>query len=185
VNARLLSTIAGACRENETLHFRYQDYAGNPTARTVEPFRLVNTARRWYLVAWDRDREDWRTFRIDRMQPRATTGERFDPRTPPSKDVAAWVTRGIWTSPRCKARVLLLADAESVAARLPFTKGLLEPINADQCYLDIGDTSWEMLAMHLMLLGVDFVANEPRELVDQLARLQDRCGKAIRNASTE
>ena len=79
VDAQLLSSIAAACRDTLTLRFRYRDHAGTATARLVEPHRLVNTGRRWYLVAWDTGREDWRTFRVDRIQPRPATGAAFAP----------------------------------------------------------------------------------------------------------
>jgi len=83
VDARTLSTIAGACREYETLRFRYRDLAGTATSRNVEPHRLVTSGRQWYLVAWDLDRNAWRTFRIDRIHSRMTTGQQFSPRDPP------------------------------------------------------------------------------------------------------
>src|SRR5580658_5271912 len=67
VSARALSVIAGACRDSEGLRFRYRDHSGTASTRAVEPYRLVNTGRRWYLVAWDSDRKDWRTFRVDRI----------------------------------------------------------------------------------------------------------------------
>ena len=94
VPAGTLSTIAAACRDCEALKFRYRDHrAGTASARFVEPHRLVSTGRRWYLVAWDSDRKAWRTFRVDRMQPRLTTGPRFAPREPPARDLAAYVAR--------------------------------------------------------------------------------------------
>jgi predicted DNA-binding transcriptional regulator YafY len=96
VDARVLSVIAGACRDQEILRFRYSDHAGAASARSVEPHRLVNTGRRWYLVAWDSDREAWRTFRVDRIQPRIATGPRCAPRDPPARDLAAYVLRGLW-----------------------------------------------------------------------------------------
>src|SRR5262249_28540990 len=100
VDARILSAIAGACPDQGRLRFRYRDHAGTATARSVEPHRLVNTCRRWYLVAWDRGREDWRTFRVDRIEPNLATGMRFTPREPPARDLAAYVSRGVWFAPR-------------------------------------------------------------------------------------
>src|SRR5580765_3874057 len=112
VSARALSTIAAACRDQETLRFRYRDYAGAASSRSVEPHRLVNTGRRWYLVAWDADRKDWRTFRVDRIQPRVINGLPFTPREPPARDLAAYVARGVWRAPPCRARIKLYATAE-------------------------------------------------------------------------
>lgn len=180
VDARLLSAIAGACRENETLRFRYRDYSGAASARIVEPHRLVNTGGRWYLVAWDTDRKDWRTFRGDRIQGRVTTGLRFTPKEPPAMDLAAWVTKGVWTAPRYRARIRLMTSAADAAARLPICMGLLEPIDGSTCYFDMGGASWESLAMHLMLLGTDFTIEGPGELVTELIRLQERCARAAK-----
>ena len=179
VHARVLSTIAGACRDLEMLRFRYCDQGGTVSARSVEPHRLVNTGRRWYLVAWDADRKDWRTFRVDRMQARVTTSDRFVPREPPSKDLATYVSRGVWMSPVCKARVKLRVAAEVIAARLPPGIGFIEAIDERSCFFEIGAPSYERLAMHLVFLGVDFELREPPELVEEIQRLSDRYGRAI------
>ena len=115
VDAETLTTIAGACRDHEQLRFDYRGRDGETSARRVEPHRLVYTGRRWYLLAWDRDREDWRTFRADRIRPRLPTGPRFTPREPP-EDAASHVVRGTgslaWTH---QARVRLHAPAEVIA----------------------------------------------------------------------
>ncbi len=179
VPARTLSTIAAACRDCEALRFRYSDHAGTGSARAVEPHRLVSTGRRWYLVAWDSDREAWRTFRVDRIQPRLTTGPRFAPREPPARDLAAYVARGVWSAPRCRARIKLLVAAEIAAKRLPPYIGLIEPIDDGTCYLDAGAATYESLAMHLALLGMDFEISEPVELVEEVRRLTDRFRRAL------
>lgn len=79
VDPGVLTELANACRDRERLRFDYRDHGGSPTRRTVEPHRLVCTERRWYLVAWDVDRDDWRTFRADRITPRPPHGPRFTP----------------------------------------------------------------------------------------------------------
>ena len=170
VDARMLSVIAGACRDLEMLRFRYSDRGGVASTRAVEPHRLVNTGRRWYLVAWDTDRAAWRTFRVDRIQARVTTGSRFAPRDPPSADLAAYVSRGAW-APTCGARIKLFAAAEDVAERLPPGIGVLEPIDGQSCFFDVGAPSYESLAMRLIFLGVDFELSEPPELVEEVRRL--------------
>ncbi|HEX4802414.1 MAG TPA: YafY family protein [Myxococcaceae bacterium] len=185
VDARMLSTIAGACRDNEMLRFRYQDHAGRPSSRSTEPHLVVNTGRRWYLVAWDTDRKDWRTFRVDRIQPRLTTGPRFAPRDPPSRDLVAYVSRGAWYAPPCRARVKLLVAAEAVAERLPPGIGALEPIDDHSCFFDTGAATFESLALHLVLLGVDFEADGPSELVDQVRRLAGRYDRATERQFSE
>src|SRR6266545_2546717 len=77
VDAEVLTAIAGACRDHQRLRFDYRDHGGSASVRTVEPHRLVCWGRRWYLLAWDTDRNDWRTFRVDRLQPRTPTGYRL------------------------------------------------------------------------------------------------------------
>ena len=103
-----------------------------PALRRVEPHRLVYTGRRWYLLGWDRDRADWRTFRADRIRPRLPTGPRFTPREPP-EDAASHVVRGTsslaWRHP---ARVRLHVPAEDIAELIPPAAGLLTPEGAAQ-----------------------------------------------------
>jgi predicted DNA-binding transcriptional regulator YafY len=181
VDARTLSTIAGACRDLEILQFRYRDHAGTVSGRWVEPHRLVHTGRRWYLVAWDSGRKDWRTFRVDRIEAKVTTGARFVPRDPPARDLAAYVNRGIWYAPPCRARIKLLASAQSIAERWKPGASLLEPIDEQSCYLDAGDSTFEVLAMHLVLLGVDFELTGPPELVMEVRRLGERYRRATAN----
>src|SRR5690606_15989355 len=92
VAADALATIAAACRDHERLRFRYEDRQGRVLGRRVEPQGLVHASGRWYLVAWDLDREDWRTFRVDRMAPRIVTDGPFRPRQgPEGGDLAAYV----------------------------------------------------------------------------------------------
>ena len=90
-DADVLTAIAAAIRDHERLRFDYADHDGTPAARTVEPHRLVHTRGRWYLVAWDVERDDWRTFRADRIRPRAAAGPRFTPRPDPGGRLAGYV----------------------------------------------------------------------------------------------
>ena len=179
VDGRTLSTIAGACRDHELLRFRYRDREGAATARSVEPHRLVHTGRRWYLVAWDATREDWRTFRVDRLEGRVTApGPRFAPREPPASDLATYVTQGGWQA-KCRARLKLFAPAEFLAQRFPPGMGLIEPIDSESCYLETGAPTYEYLAMHLALFGVDFEVLEPVELVEEVRRLAERFHRSV------
>src|ERR671919_2171878 len=77
VDPQELTVIAAACRDSECLRFGYRSRDGSDSRREVEPHSLVNHGRRWYLVAWDHRRDDWRTFRIDRLAKPASTGVRF------------------------------------------------------------------------------------------------------------
>ncbi len=182
VDARILSAIAGACRDQESLRFRYRDHLGKDSSRSVEPHRVVSTGRRWYLVAWDTDRKAWRTFRVDRMQGRPATGPRFVPRDPPARDLAAYVSQGNWPAPPCRARIKLLVAAGVVAERLPHSFGVVEPIDEHSCLFDTGAWNWESLATHLVLLGVDFEVDGPPELVEQIRAVAERYRRAAKTS---
>src|SRR5262249_38973148 len=140
------------------------------STRLVEPHRVVNTGRRWYLVAWDADREDWRTFRVDRIEPRIATGSRFIPRDPPARDLAAYVSKGVWNAPPCRARVKLFAAADVITGRWPPCMGSVEPIDDESCFIEIGASTFEGLATHLSLLGVNFEVTGPPELIGEIRK---------------
>jgi predicted DNA-binding transcriptional regulator YafY len=172
VDPQHLTAIAGACRDSECLRFAYQSRDGTGSRREVEPHSLVNTGRRWYLVAWDRGREDWRTFRMDRMARPAPTGVRFTPRKLPAKDGAAYVHRSIASAPnRFETRVILHASASEVSGRVPVHWGTLEPLDEHTCEYRTGDDDLRWLAMRIVTLGVDFEVHEPPELVEHLREL--------------
>ncbi len=177
VDAGLLSTLAAACRDEQTLQFEYQDHKGAATSRTVEPFRLVHTGRRWYLVAWDTGRHAWRTFRLDRMAANATLGARFIPREPPAKDLFTYVSRGWWNAAPNRVRVKVHASAEAAAKYADYFGGV-EPIDDQTCYFDVGASTWEHVAMQLAMLGFNFEVTEPPELVEEVHRLARRFGQA-------
>jgi predicted DNA-binding transcriptional regulator YafY len=113
IDANVLTLLAGACRDHVRLRFAYLDREGAASRREAEPYRLVNWGRRWYLVAWDIDREAWRTFRVDRIEPRLPLGARFTPRPLPDEDVAAYVARGVTGSGwGFRAQVIVRAPAD-------------------------------------------------------------------------
>src|SRR5205085_367796 len=99
VEPQHLTAIAAACRDGECLRFAYRSRDGTSSRRLVEPHSLVNLGRRWYLVAWDRNREDWRTFRLDRLTRPGSAGRRFSPRVLPATDAAAYVEQSIAGAP--------------------------------------------------------------------------------------
>lgn len=179
VDAERLSLIAGACRDHEGIRFSYQDRSGSPSSRAVEPHRLVHTGYRWYLVAWDIAREDWRTFRVDRIEGKLRTSTRFSPRKPPEGDFAAYVSKSLTQVPYpYRARVTLRASVEELAKRIPPSAGVLEAIDERSCTLLTGSHSLESITIHLSLLGVDFQVHEPVELIAYMQLLADRLKRA-------
>jgi len=179
VDAERLSALAGACRDHEGIRFLYHDRTGKPSVRTAEPHRLVHTGYRWYLVAWDLARKDWRTFRVDRIEGKLKTSTRFTPRKPPGGDFAAFVSKSLASVPYpIRARMTLHAPVEAIAKRVPPSAGTLEAIDERSCMLHTGSHSLEGLTIHLMMLGVDFQVHEPTELIEHLRRLAERLGRA-------
>jgi predicted DNA-binding transcriptional regulator YafY len=180
VDPQALTVIAAACRDSECLRFGYRRRDGTDSRREVEPHTLVNLGRRWYLVAWDRHRADWRSFRVDRLAKPAVSGMRFAPRRLPAKDPAEFVQRGIIGAPtRFETRVTLHAPADEIASRFPAQWGTIVPIDAHTCEYRTGDDDLAWLALRVVMLGVDFEVREPPELVDHLRALAQRLGRAV------
>jgi predicted DNA-binding transcriptional regulator YafY len=185
VDPETLTMIAGACRDHERFRFGYLAHSGTVSRRTVEPYRLVNDRRRWYLVAWDTERDDWRTFRVDRIEPRPPAGPRFTPRELPSdQEILARVARGAGEATwRYRARVIVHAPAEYTRGRLPIPVDV-EPLGEERCAFEPGSDYPEMLALYLGMLGADFTVADSPELVDALRTLTMRYQRAI-DASTQ
>jgi predicted DNA-binding transcriptional regulator YafY len=178
VDPQHLTVIAGACRDTECLRFAYQSRDGTETRRLVEPHALVNLGRRWYLVAWDRSREDWRTFRVDRLARPTGAGHRFAQRTLPAKNPAAYVEQSIAAAPnRFEARVILRAAAEEVFSRAPFHWGTITPIDEHSCEYRTADDDLSRLALRIAMLEVDFELREPHELRQYVHALAERLGR--------
>lgn len=180
VDPAVLTELANLCRDAERLRFEYSDHGGTSTRRTVEPHRLVCTERRWYLVAWDLDRDDWRTFRVDRITPRPPHGPRFAPRTPPAEDLAAYVSKGVSTRAyAAHAVVRLLVPLEEAAQRISPSAGQLEAEGPDSCILRTGAASLDVMVIHVMLMGFEFEVLEPAELTEAIRTARDRLSRAL------
>ncbi|MFE6236513.1 helix-turn-helix transcriptional regulator [Cellulosimicrobium sp. NPDC057862] len=179
VDARVLSDIAGAVAARTGLRLEYRAHDGTTTSRAVEPYRLVHVGRRWYLLAFDLGRDDWRTFRLDRLRLRTPVGPRFTPRPVPGGDAVAYVVRGVgsiaWAHP---ARVRLHAPASVAAERLAPEAGVLVDDGPDACVLETGGTSLAQLAGFLLGLDVDLTVLDPPELAETLARLGARAARS-------
>jgi predicted DNA-binding transcriptional regulator YafY len=179
VDAQVLAMIAAACRDYQVLGIDYRKHDGTETTRSVEPYRMVHLGRRWYLVAWDRDRHGWRTFRVDRLIPRHATGPHFTPREPPAEDIAAYVTRSVRSAPsKYEARVTVHAAATTIAERVP-REVVIEPLDDETCLVHARSNSIEMLAAYLGFMDADFTVTEPPELVAQLEMLAKRYAAAL------
>jgi len=164
--------VAGAAAERERLRITYVDRDGRETERRVDPFRLVSTGRRWYLVAFDVDRDDWRTFRADRIAAVVATGHRFRFDDPP--DAADLVQRASGVAPyRYVAHVVLRAPPDVVSAKVPPTVGIVDA-HPDGSLLTVGADDLGFLAGHLVALDLPFEALDPPELRAFLRRAATR-----------
>ena len=172
----IASTIAG----KERLRFAYRAKDGTGSRRRTEPYRLVSTGRRWYLVAYDLDREDWRTFRVDRVSRPFATGARFTPRELPTGSAAEYLRQSMHQRQETyEYAVTFAAPAEVVAARIPAWLGAPEPLGEHSCRLraTTGDAV-DWLAVRLAMLGCEFTVHEPEELVRCVRELGERLSRA-------
>lgn len=172
----IASTIAG----HERLRFAYRAGDGSESRRLTEPYRLVSTGRRWYLVAYDLDRADWRTFRVDRVGDPFATGARFTPRELPSGDAAEYLRRSIQRrNETWEFTVRFAAPADRIAARVPHWFGAPEPDGPDHCLLhgSTGDPV-EWLAVRLAMAGYEFTVRSPDVLADAVRELGSRLLRA-------
>jgi len=181
-DAKLLSVLAAACRNVQRVSFRYADARGNQTRRHVEPHGVVSTGLRWYLAAWDEAREDWRTFRIDRISGPIRVGSRFSARAVPHGDVARFVARSLTGATRAvEASVRLHAPAAEIVARMPSLTRTLQPLEQSRCRMTVRAANLTHAAMTVLAVGVDFEVESPPELGDELRALARR----IRRASSK
>lgn len=168
VDPGTLLVVAQACRGEERLRFDYTARAGEQSSRLVEPHRLVSLGHRWYLLAWDVERGDWRTFRADRVNAPTPTGARFRPRDIPGGDAASFVEGRIAAVRGRFDIVVLVHTAAANVERVIGTWGRAEPIDAGSCHLRMTVDYLEWPAMVIGAIGADFEVLEPPELRDHL-----------------
>jgi len=179
VDAGSLATIAAASGEHARLTFGYRGNDGTRTSRQVEPAGLVHTGWRWYLVAWDLTRADWRTFRVDRIEAKVTTGARFFPRSLPEGGLATYVSRSVSLAAYpVRAHILLHAPIAEMAKRISPSAGALESVGPRSCLLHAGAPSLDGLAFWMSTLGVEFEVRDPPEARAHLQRMGERALRA-------
>ncbi|BCY06035.1 YafY family protein [Actinoplanes sp. L3-i22] len=164
LDAGVLTTIALATRAEERLRFGYTPRTGDVSRRHVEPHRLVPLGRKWYLLAWDLDRADWRNFRVDRIAEPALTGARFRPREIPGGDPVAWLRSRIRAIPnRYEVSVLIEATPAAIGASTGHW-GQIEVLGEGHCRLrmNVDDLGWPVMV--LGVLGAPFTIEAPPEL---------------------
>jgi predicted DNA-binding transcriptional regulator YafY len=167
VDPAVLSTLALGCRDRERVRFDYRSANGSPSVRRVEPYQLVPLGRRWYLVGYDLDRGDWRTFRIDRIGTAESAGTAFAPRTPPFTDVADYVrTRVLGDALGGRHRVEVDVDASAATVRARVGRWAeVHPRTPTSCTLVMETDSLDGPLFALGAIGVPFRVITPPELV--------------------
>jgi predicted DNA-binding transcriptional regulator YafY len=182
VSPEVLLAIAEACRRHERLRFDYASPRGGDATRVAEPHSLVSFGRHWYLVAWDTDRGDWRTFRVDRITPRIPTGPRFTPREPPDGDVATYLAHQLSTRTwPYQATVTLHEAAEAVADRVWPGMGVVEAVDDRSCLLHLGADTVAVLVWMITSVDSDFtLTSGPPELAEAFRAYAARCLHAVR-----
>ncbi|TDC51696.1 YafY family transcriptional regulator [Actinomadura sp. KC345] len=178
----VLALLAAACVTREKVRFAYTAADGRETRRLAQPHRLVTVARRWYLVAHDEDRADWRTFRADRITEPHRTGARGPGRElPGGADAAAWAMDSLaGGSGAIRARLLLHVPVEEAVEHVTAWQGALEPVDGRSCLLHTHSESLRFLAHRIILLPMDYTLLDPPELAGHLAAIADRATRAIR-----
>jgi predicted DNA-binding transcriptional regulator YafY len=182
VEPKVLTGLALACRDRIRVQFKYQDRLQQQTTREVEPMRLVHTGRVWYLVAWDNRREDWRIFRVDRIDSKGGIKllNSFMPREF-LEDFASYVTRSISAAPyRYQARVRLRESIESAKKRILPWMGTLMPNTERTCFLTVAADSYETLTAIIIQVGGDFDSISPSELATPIRAIAKKLQRGVR-----
>ena len=179
VDSEHLIAIGTAVRAREVLRFDYASPGASGDEfvppRRVEPHHLVTWGGRWYLVGWDLERKDWRTFRVDRMLPKTPTGPRFTPRELPAPDVSTYIStrfNGQNQFP-CRGTAILQAKASDIA-QWAGREALVEEISPSSCRLTLSAWSWTGLAATFGMFECDLEFVDPPELKEAAQHLATR-----------
>ena len=200
VEATLLTQLAASIRDHEQVRFWYRprspirfgdpddaagaDQAEPEIAVQAEPYRVVSWQRRWFLVARDPGTDRWTPYRVDWMRLRTPGGPRFRPIALPDGDYETFVLREVASAGWAHhVRIDVDASAAEVLARINPTVGVVEAVDAEHSVLVTGGDSWEIIAVYVGMLGLDFHVDGPAELIGHLVTLRDRYARAVPSAS--
>ncbi|WP_394825780.1 helix-turn-helix transcriptional regulator [Pendulispora albinea] len=184
VDAHVLQTIASACHKHQRLRLTYRTREREPAIRRVEPYRQVLSKGRWYLLGWDLDRHDWRTFRVDRVMDLEDTGMTFAPRELPSKDASTFLHEELKTLvPRHHAVVTFDAPLAEVASRLGGKDGTLEELDPNRCRYSADVDSFEWLAITVAISGFDYAIEQPAGFIAYSRELAARIAMGARRGA--
>jgi predicted DNA-binding transcriptional regulator YafY len=176
----VLAVVAAACRDDEILTFEYDTRDGATASRRVEPHHLMMTYGRWYLIAFDLRREDWRNFRIDRMRAPSPTAHRFQRRGLPARNLNAYLAERISAAPyRYGLEVVVEAPAEKVLERMRrMIPGRVEALGANRCVVRLGADTLEVFAQCLVAFDAEFSVSGSSEVLEYLRDVGTRFAAA-------
>ncbi|HUQ56655.1 transcriptional regulator [Lentzea sp.] len=178
VDAAVLTFVGTACRDRQRLRFAYVGHAGEESLREVEPHRLVTWGRRWYLVAWDVQRDDWRTFRLDRMTVRTPFGARFTPREIPGGDPGAFVAARV--ADRWPVQGVVRLSVPASEATQWHSYGDVVALDESSCHVRVGGETMDDVVFMLASITVEFEVVSPPELSTALVRAAERLRRAAK-----
>jgi predicted DNA-binding transcriptional regulator YafY len=183
VDANVLTAVAQACRDEERLDFAYVNRDGERTERRVEPHRLVSVGRRWYLVAYDLTRFDWRSFRLDRLAEPRPTGARFRPRNLPADDAAEFVRSSLdGTAP---ASVEVEAVVSAPLARVQASIGrwvTAEAVDEGRTRIRMTADSFDWVLFGLGAADAPIETVSPPELAERMRVWGERFSRGAANS---
>jgi predicted DNA-binding transcriptional regulator YafY len=177
VDADALAVLALACRDHEQVRFGYRRRDGEETCRLVEPHHLVSAGRRWYLVAWDVRRDDWRTFRLDRLATPRLGGMRFTPRTLPATDAAAFVAASIMSMPvPYHATLVAAGPVDEVRDLVRYADAEVDAIDDRACTVRVRaeSRSWLLTVVALLATTFDVAVEDPVDLIPDVRAMATR-----------
>ncbi len=187
VDSEALAVLAQACRDREEVRFDYQRRDGDETRRLVQPHQLVSAGRRWYLVAWDVRRDDWRTFRVDRLRVPQLAGARFATRELPASDAATFVAQSLRSMPVAhEAMISVRGPHDEVRRLVHWSDAHVEAAGEHSCRVRLRGESIEWLVTVVAMVAVrfDVEVQAPAELADRVSELSARLAGATRATTT-
>jgi predicted DNA-binding transcriptional regulator YafY len=185
IDTETLATLAGACRDTQRVHFAYVAGDGSNSMREVDPSAVVFSGRYWYVVAFDLDRDDWRTFRIDRIDSALRLGGRGRPRTVPGGDAAAYLQRQLRRhhdgveSAAAPGRIRVLAPAQRIRGRVPQQYATVEPDGSDACVVQTRGNWSRQFLMWTALMDEPIEVLGPPDLIDAARQLAGRLSAGV------
>lgn len=178
VATAVLAILAGAITDRQVVRFDYRDRHDTPSERRVEPHRQVHLGLRWYLLAWDLERDGWRVFRLDRVTSLDRTTARYAPRPLPADTAVDYLREGM-NADRRRVRLTIHAPPAAVADALKYHDADIERADDTTTAVTLWLDTWEWLLPQIARLGTDFTIIEPTDIRAALQTFAHRLRAAV------